>query len=94
VLNFLEVPLPAHSVTRDVKTALFKRRDRFYLVVVNNGDEDKSASVYLHAMDRYRGKARVTDLTTGHRDIYSYERRKPFSFEIHRKDGKVFEFTL
>lgn len=93
ILAFLKVPLATHSVTRDVKTAIFKRGKQHYLIVTNNGKEDKSASVYLPALEHFRGKMQVTDLTTGKKQICSYERRRPFTFEIPRKDGKVFEFS-
>ena len=94
ILNYLKVPLASYSVTRDIKTALFKRGSAYYLIVVNNGDEDKSASIYLPAMESIRQKMTVKDHMTGKREICSYERRKPFTCEIPRKDGKVFEFRL
>lgn len=94
ILDYLGVPLGSQSVTRDVKTALFKRASRYYLVAVNNGDEDKSASVYLPALERYNGRMRVTEVPAEKKDLYNRERRKPFTFEIPRKDGKVFEFRI
>lgn len=94
ILDYLKVPLAAHSVTRDIKTALFKRGNRYYLIATNNGSEDKSASVYLPALENYRGKIQIKDLTGGSKQTYSRERRHPFTFEIPRKDGKVFEFKL
>jgi hypothetical protein len=94
ILNYLKVPLAAHAVTRDVKTALFKRGRSFYLIATNNGSEDKSASVYLPALDAYSGKLTVRDITAGTKETISRERRNPFTFEIPRKDGKVFEFKV
>lgn len=92
ILHYLKTPLAAHAVTRDVKTALYKRGRNFYLIATNNGSEDKSASVYLPALVDYRGQMTVRDLTTGQKETISHERRHPFTFEIPRKDGKVFEF--
>lgn len=92
VLQFLKVPFSSRSVTKDVKTALFKRGKNFYLIVVNNGDEDKSASISLPGLDGKKGKMMVHDLVSGSQQVYSEERRKPFAIEIPRKDGKVFEF--
>ena len=92
IMAYLKVPVGAHSVTRDVKTALFKRGKSFYLISANNGEEDKSTSVYLPALQHLR-KIKVHDLTTGKKEIYSHEKQKPFTFEIPRKDGKVFEFS-
>lgn len=92
ILDFLKVTLPSHATTRDVKTALFRRGKSFYLIATNNGSEDKSATVHLPGMDSIPGKMLVRDLTTGAKETISKERRQPFSFEIPRKDGKVFEF--
>jgi hypothetical protein len=92
VLDYLNIPLASRSLTRDVKTALYKRGSRFYLIATNNGDEDKSVSVYLPVMEKMRGKMTVQDFITGKKESLSHERRQPFTFEIPRKDGKVFEF--
>lgn len=94
ILNFLQVPLVTYSSTRDIKTALFKRGSRYYLIVVNNGSEDKSASIHLTALEKHRGKVKVRDLMSGSKGLYSVERLTPFSVEVPRKDGKVFEFRL
>jgi hypothetical protein len=92
LMEYLKAVTGARSVTRDVKTALFERGSRYYLVATNNGLEDKSASVYLPAMKNFRGRMRVRDLVTGKNVLCSYERRNPFIIELPRKDGKVYEF--
>ncbi|HLD50095.1 MAG TPA: beta-galactosidase [bacterium] len=92
IAAFLKIPLAAHSVTRDVKTAFFKRGSRFYLVAVNNGEEEKSASIFLPALGRSAGPMKVRDILEKKERTCSRERRHPFTFEIGRKDGKVFEF--
>ena len=92
ILNFLKVPLVAHSTTRDIKTALFKRDERYYLIAVNNGDEDKSASIYLPALEKRYKKMLAKDVLKGRQEVYSAERLLPFSIEIPRKDGRIFEF--
>ncbi len=94
MLEFLKVPRGSHAVTRDVKTSLFKRGNNYYLVAVNNGSEDKSASVNLPALERHRGKMVIVDYMTGKREVYSGERRRPFTLEVPRKDGKVFGFSI
>lgn len=92
ILDFLKVPVASRAVTKDVKTALFKRGKTFYLAATNNGSEDKSATVHLPAVDQLAGKIAVRDVTSGRKEFTARERSKPFSFEIPRKDGKVFEF--
>ncbi len=91
LIDFLKIPLGTRAVTRDVKTALFKNGKTYYLVATNNGTEDKSASVYLPALRGIKGKMVVKDLVAGSKDTYSFERRSPFTIDLPRKDGKVFE---
>jgi len=74
----------------DVKTALFKRRNAYYLVATNNGDEDKSASIHLPAIKK-SGTMKIRNLITNQIDKVSADRRKPLSVDIHRKDGVVLE---
>jgi beta-galactosidase len=92
ILNAFHIPLVTYSPTQGIKTALFKRKNYYYLVVCNNGDENKSASIYLPALNHRRRKMVVRNLVEDTHEVYSYERRMPFSVEIPRKDGKVFEF--
>lgn len=94
ILNFLNVPRGVYSVTPDIQTALFKRGKSYYLIATNNGDEDKSASIYLPALAHIDKRMIVRDLTAGTATFCSSERRQPFSCEIPRKDGKVFEFKF
>ena len=93
LLNYLKVGLVSYSPTRDIKTALFNRGNRHYLVVTNNGTEAKSASIHLPALEKFKGRMTVRDLITGQKEIYSFERRRPFTADFDRKDGRVFEFT-
>ena len=91
VLNYLKTPLFAYTVTRDVKTALFSRGMRYFLAVVNNGNEDKSAAIYLPALDKIKGKMIVHDLMTGEKVAYSREGRHPLNIHVARKDGRILE---
>lgn len=94
ILDFLKVPLTVYSPTKDIKTALFQRGNAYYLIVTNNGDEEKSASIYMPALEHFHSRMLVHDYMAGTTTHYSAERRAPFSCEIPRKDGKVFEFKL
>jgi len=93
ILNYLEIPLFAYSTTRDIKTALFKRNKRHYLVVVNNGEEDKSASIHIPALIKRRQKLKSHHLLDGKQETLTLEPTMPLSVDIPRKDGKVFELT-
>ncbi len=94
LLQYLKIPLYANSQTREVKTALFSKggkRKTYYVIVVNNGNEEKSALVripYLKGNGRYI----VRDLHTGKKEILSSERAHNFTVNLSRKDGRVFEF--
>ena len=88
-----ETPLFAYSITRDVKTAIFRRGAKHYLVVVNNGNEDKSATVFLPALDGDRRGMIARDLMNGEVFDQSKERRRIFSFPVSRKDGRLFELS-
>jgi hypothetical protein len=94
ILNHLKTPLVCYSVTRDVKTALFSRGKHYFLVVVNNGNEDKSAAVYLPALAKTKGKMTVRDLMNGEVVVYSKEGRHPLNIHVARKDGRVLELTF
>ncbi len=94
VLNHLKTPLVSYSVTRDVKTALFSRGRCYFLVVVNNGNEDKSATIYLPALAKINGKMTVRDLMSGEKMVYSKEGRRPLNIHIARKDGRVLELAF
>lgn len=91
ILDFFEIHSPAYSTTPDIKTALFQRGRSYYLIVVNNGDEDKSASIYLPLLLK-GGKMTVRNLMSNAKETRSAERRYPFTVDVSRKDGVVFEF--
>lgn len=92
ILNYLKAGLVSYSPTRDINTALFQRGKSYFLVITNNGGEDKSASVFLPALDAVKGPLRVHDLMTGQTSTLSQGQRQPFVTELRRKDGKVIEF--
>ena len=87
------VPVEAQSSTRDIKTAIFKRKKQYYLVAVNNGDEDKSASIHLPGLIHSKWKLSVRDLATNSRKTYALERGMPLTLDLVRKNGRVLELT-
>ncbi|MCB9799731.1 MAG: beta-galactosidase [Candidatus Omnitrophica bacterium] len=91
IIRYFNIPVASYSPTRDIKTALFKRNQTHYLVIVNNGDEDKSANIRIPALDKYRGKMIFRNLDTDEREKFSFPNPHPFTVEIPRKNGKVFE---
>jgi hypothetical protein len=64
-------------------------------VAVNNGKEDKSASINLSIPGKKFKRFRVTNLldrTT--QDCITHKRQASFNSEIQRKDGQIFEIKL
>lgn len=94
VLNYLNIPLIAYSTTKDIKTALFKRGSRYYLVAVNNGNEDKSANIYLPVLPKSRRKMQARNLMMTSPPDLSSAHGDPFTLNIPRKDGVVLEISL
>lgn len=94
VLDYLNVPLYARSSTRDIKTALFSRGRCYYLLVVNNGEEDKSAGISLPLLGRNQKRAVVRDLATGQTTHVVIGKNRPLLLNIPRKDGKALEIRL
>lgn len=91
LLHFLNVPLYATSSTQGVKTALFSRGEKtHYLVVVNNGKEEKSALIRIPHLQG-KGRFKVRNLLTGTKEVLSLERVINFTVTLSRKDGGVFE---
>ncbi len=92
LLRFLQVPLYAYSSTHEVKSALFNRGEKtFYLVVTNNGKEEKSALIHLPRLQN-KGRFSVRDLLTGKKETLISERISHYTLNIPRKDGRVLEF--
>lgn len=92
LLRFLKIPLYAYSSTHEVKTALLSRGEKtFYLVVTNNGKEEKSALIHLPQLQN-KGRFLVKDLLTGNKETLTPERSTHYTLNLARKDGRVLEF--
>ncbi len=95
ILRFFGIPFYSNSPTKDVKTALFNRGSRYYVVAVNNGREDKSATISFVVPGKKLKRFRVTNLLNGSSQVHVYQhQRASFNAEIPRKDGRVFEINL
>lgn len=69
--QWLDIPVYAHADS--VSTALFRREDDFYLMVVHNGGEAQDVVVRLHRPNFPADRYQVTDLWTG--DAYETDIR-------------------
>ncbi len=96
ILRLFGIPFYSNSPTKDVNTSLFKRgAAQYYIVVVNNGREDKSATISFVLTGKKFKRFRVTDLFKDTTETYLRNRsHASFVAEIPRKDGKVFQIKL
>jgi beta-galactosidase len=93
ILRFFRVPLYVNSPTKDVKTALFKRGKKYCLIAVNNGMEDKSATILFPDLDFSGKRYRVREIASRRNELFISARVSTLSVELPRKDGKVFELS-
>lgn len=92
ILKYFKIPLYVRSSTKDVKTALFKNGEQYYVVAVNNGQEDKNASISINLPSSRQKRCCVKNLLTPElADCFASRDQRSFSAELPRKDGKVFE---
>ena len=91
VVDYLGIRLGSRSSTAHVLTALFKRGSKYYLVATNNGEESKTVAVQLPHVSGLHRKYRIKDILTGDVKSCLKDKIQPFTFDIPRKDGKIFE---
>lgn len=79
----------SQAKTRDVYTALFKNGEFYFLIIINNGNEDKAVKVWLSNSIFKTGKWKCIDLFNNSAgDLMAGE--NPFMIvEVKRKDGTI-----
>ena len=89
IYEYLNIGVPARSLTPQVSTALFRRNQEFYLVAVNSGDEAKVADVILDsdllAIDQWRAR----NLVSGRESTVNVHENGHLIFPLARKDGVI-----
>jgi len=93
ILRYFCIPLYAYTTTKDVKTALYKKGQKYYLIAVNNGMEDKSAAVLFPDMRFQGGRFKVREIVSKKGQQFLSAKIPTLSIELPRKDGKVFEIS-
>ena len=93
ILRYFCIPLYAYTTTKDVKTALYKKGQKYYLIAVNNGMEDKSAAVLFPDMRFQGGRFKVREIVSRKGQQFLSAKIPTLSIELPRKDGKVFEIS-
>jgi hypothetical protein len=87
----LNVRLPSHSLTSRVSTALFRRDQEFYLIAVNNGDEDKIAEVELDRDLWEMPSWQARNLVSGQKWAVNLHESGRLTFPVPRKDGIILQ---
>lgn len=93
ILRHFKIPLYARAMTRDINTTLFQKGKKYYLMVLNNGHEDKSAVIHFDRMPKTFYKHRMRELISGQEEHVLGRSAHGLSLEISRKDGKIIEFS-
>jgi len=93
LLRFFNIPVYVTSPTRDIKTAVFSKGKRFYLIAVNNGTEDKSATITFPNLKFPGRRWHVREIGKDRRERWVNTKQPVLSIELPRKDGKVFELS-
>jgi hypothetical protein len=89
--DYLNVRLPSRSLTPQISTALFRREQDFYLLAVNDGNEDKIADVIVHGeiLEVSPGKAR--NLISSQEWTVNLQESNHLIFPLPRKDGIILQ---
>ncbi len=93
ILDYLKIFTPSRSLAANVKTALFSRRKKYFLVVTNNGVEAKTASINLRSVLPINTRVSLTDLATSEKQKVFLSEECVVAISIGAKDGKVFEIA-
>jgi len=94
VLQYFKISNCVHSQTRDIKTGLYKRGKKYYLIAVNNGMEDKSATILFPNMKFKSRRIKIREMITNRKESLLGTKTAMMSVELPRKDGKVFEISF
>lgn len=87
----LNVRLPSRSLTPQVSTALFRRTGDFYLVAVNNGNEDKIAEIILDSDILDIPSWQTRNLVSGQECTVNLHEHSHLTFPVPRKDGVILQ---
>jgi len=87
--KYLNVHLASRSLTSQVSTALFRRNEDFFLIAVNDGNEDKVAEVVLDVNLPEKPGWKGRNLVTGQEWHVHMNESNPLTFTVPRKDGTI-----
>ncbi len=89
--QYYNVPIFSRSLTSGISTGVFKSQQSHFLVVVNNGNEDKCAKIKLDKFIKENESYKCVDIETGETEILNSGQKGEININLSRKDGKVIE---
>lgn len=93
LLSYCHIATPVVCRTKDVHTALLRRGKKYFLIVVNNGNEEKSARTFLHEKNIQKKKLCAQDVLTREK-FFPQGKELSFNVEVDRKSGVVLELSI
>jgi len=89
--DHLAVSIPSRSLTPKISTALFRRDQEFYLLAVNDGNEDKIAEVVLTEDFSDAPCWRARNLVSNQEWTVDLREFSRLTFPVPRKDGVILQ---
>ena len=83
--------IPSRSFTPQISTAFFRRDQEFYLLAVNDGNEDKTAEVVLTEDFPNVPCWRARNLVSNHEWTINLRESSHLTFPVPRKDGVILQ---
>ncbi len=93
ILQGNRIALPSRACTEAISTALFKRGREYFLVAVNNGQEDKTAEVELTLPAEEKEGWVAEDLLSGKKWPLHLDTLSSIMVTLGRKDGTIVRIT-
>lgn len=91
--RWLHVPIPCRARVPGVSVALFQRDDAFYLIAVNNGQQDCEAAIELAPDYVVAGHYRLHDLVSGEEQLADLRANNRLLLRLPGKDGTIARLT-
>jgi len=92
ILKSGKCELFSHSSTPNILTTLFKKENKYYLIIINESNEDKAAKVQLSASIFANKKWEYVNLMTNISETINFNDNPFITIDLAKKDGIAIEF--
>jgi beta-galactosidase len=93
VLRYYQATIAARSLTTQVQCALYSKGGQHYLIVTNNGNEDKEAVIELDSKIFKKKKFQAKELIFQHPVKMFHDHQWFLTLSVPRKDGRVVQIS-